>query len=96
VKCIGIVVQDLLDKKLGSSVLVQLPNAMFGGFINESVSVPVHGVTCKWLAQALYQHIPAYFEAITPEMAGYFSAPTLPGKACVAIDAYCDSKRVGG
>lgn len=95
VKCIGVIVQDVLIPKLGSSVLVQLPNAMFGGFINESVSIPVIGVTCKWLAQALYQHIPAYFQEITPEMASFFSSPTLPGDACVAIDAYCDKKRVG-
>jgi hypothetical protein len=94
VKCIGLAVQDVLDKKLNGVVLAQLPNAQFGGFINESVNVPVHGVTCKWLAQALYQHIPAYFAEIVPEMASYFSAPALPGDACVAVDAWCDGKRV--
>lgn len=93
VTCIGIIVQKELIPKLGTSVLVQLPNAKFGGFFNESVNVPVSGVTCKWLAQALFQHIPAYFQEITPDLASYFSSPTLPGKACVAIDAYCDAHR---
>lgn len=89
VSCIGKAVTNVLQPKLNGNVLVQLPNVMFEGFFNLGVNVPVAGVTCQWLAQALYQHIPAYFMEITPELASYFSAPALPGDACVAVDAWC-------
>lgn len=91
--CIGFVVTKELEPALNGNVYANLPSVQFQGFFNESVHVPVHGVTCQWLAQAIFQHIPAYFSEIVPDLAGTLPAPTLPSDVCIGLDAWCAKQR---
>ncbi|HEX7830620.1 MAG TPA: hypothetical protein VF787_13245 [Thermoanaerobaculia bacterium] len=91
--CIQAMVTYMLDPALNGNVYANIPSVVFGGFFNETVHVPVHGVTCQWVAQALYQHIPAYFAEILPDLAGSLPVPTLPGDVCAGLDAWCVKHR---
>jgi hypothetical protein len=94
--CIGTVVTKKLEPALNGLTYANVPTVIFGGAFNMSVTVPVSGVTCQWLAQAIYQHIPAYFAEIVPDLVGTLPAPTLPGDVCSALDAWCDPQNESG
>lgn len=92
-KCIGYVVTDKLDPALNGNVYADIQRVTFGGFFNASLNPPVSGVTCQWLAQALWQHIPAYFQEIVPDLQSDLPAPSLPGDVCEGLAAWCDTHR---
>jgi hypothetical protein len=58
------------------------PNALPPPPPNNDDPSSVYGPTVRFAAQALYQHIPAYIEQLTPELAPFFSAPPLTAIDC--------------
>ncbi len=71
-----------------------LPQSRFTGTYNPNPRPPpppppnnndpssLYGPTALFAAQALYQHIPAYIEQLTPELAPFFSPPPLTASDC--------------
>ncbi|HEX8409743.1 MAG TPA: hypothetical protein VF883_12850 [Thermoanaerobaculia bacterium] len=97
-KCIGFLLTDVLQPALnGNTNYAPIPSVTFNFGYNESITPPLRGVTCQWLAQAIWQHIPAYFVEIVNELSqgNLLQSPILPGDACAFIDAWCDKHRVG-
>lgn len=91
--CIQIVVDKKLEPALNGNVYADIARSTFTGAFNESLTPPVSGVTCQWLTQAIYQHIAGYFVEIVPELSSTLPTPTLPGKVCSGLDAWCDLHR---
>jgi hypothetical protein len=83
--------EDLLGKE--KQFYAALPSWAFFGTYNPNALPPppppnngdpssLSDPTVLFAAQALYQHIPAYVEQLTPELAPFFSAPSLTTSDC--------------
>lgn len=91
--CVQAAVTYILQPALNGNVYGEIQRQQFGGAFNESVNPPVRGVSCQYLAQVLYQHIPAYFAEILPDLQSQLPVPSLPGDICVGFDTWCAKHR---
>lgn len=66
-----------------------IQNSSFAGTYNSAASAPFSASVCQYAAQALYQHIQAYFEEIIPDLAGQFSSPSFTSVQCGELRLYC-------
>lgn len=89
VSCIQSIVTKKLIPALNGNSYAPIPDSAFAGTYVFGVSQPFANPACQYAAQALHQHIQAYYQEIIPDLAGQFPAPSFTDQGCTELQLYC-------
>jgi hypothetical protein len=88
--CIAALVNDVILPSMNGKVYADIPSVHFTAPFNSSIGAPGSSANALWMAQTVYQHIPAYEQLLMPDLVSTLPVLLkLPRTAVVALDLWC-------